>query len=173
MEVLPSNVSVTFDAFYAEYSQQVLRYLEKKMRSQEDAEDLTADVFEYCYRKFHTFDPARASIKTWLYMIVNSRYKNYLRDHRCFEDVDDYRDLVASDDTPMEQAVEVEEERQILARVLQMLPERQRKIVILKYFSDMTSGQIAERLGMTESNVRVQLFRAMKQLQELLKEYGG
>lgn len=170
MEQRRTEIPISFDAFYAEYYKQVLHYLGKKMNCFEDAEDLTADIFEYCYRQFHTFDPQKASIKTWLYMIVNSRYKNYLRDHRCFEDVDDYRDFVASDDAPLEQAMEMEEERQLLANILKTLPERQRQIVILKYFEDMTSGQIAERLGMTESNVRVQLFRAMRKMQDMLAD---
>ena len=66
--------------------------------------------------------------------------------------------------------MEMEEERQLLANILKALPERQRQIVILKYFEDMTSGQIADRLGMTESNVRVQLFRAMKKMQDMLTD---
>ena len=37
-------------------------------------------------------------------------------------------------------------------------------------FEDMTSGQIADRLGMTESNVRVQLFRAMRKMQDMLTD---
>ena len=68
------------------------------------------------------------------------------------------------------QTMEMEEERQLLANILKALPERQRQIVILKYFEDMTSGQIADRLGMTESNVRVQLFRAMKKMQDMLTD---
>ncbi len=76
-------------------------------------------------------------------------------------------DFTASDDAPLEQAMEAEEERKWLAKVLEMLPERQKQIVVLKYFTELNSSQIAQRLKMTESNVRVQLFRAMKRLQEL------
>ena len=78
--------------------------------------------------------------------------------------------LLERGDAPLEQAMEMEEERQLLANILKALPERQRQIVILKYFEDMTSGQIADRLGMTESNVRVQLFRAMKKMQDMLTD---
>lgn len=73
----------SFESFYAQYAQQVHRYLYRKIGNVQDAEDLTADIFEYCYRQFNTFDPQKASIKTWLYVIVNSRYKNYLRSGSC------------------------------------------------------------------------------------------
>ena len=88
----------SFESFYAQYAQQVHRCLYRKIGNVQDAEDLTADIFEYCYRQFNTFDPQKASIKTWLYVIVNSRYKNYLRSRRCFEDIDDYMEFTASDE---------------------------------------------------------------------------
>ncbi len=160
------DAAYSFEELYQTFYQQVVHYLNGKIGSYHDAEDLASGIFEYAYQKFSTFDPAKASVKTWLYVIVNSRYKNYLRDRRCFDDVEDYMDFVASDDAPLEQAMEMEEERAWLARALEALPDRQRRIVVLKYFEDLNSAQIAERLNMTESNVRVQLFRALKRLQD-------
>lgn len=159
-----------FDKFYRTFYPQVVNYLNRKICNFHDAEDLAASIFEYAYGRFHTFDAEKASIKTWLYVIVNSRYKNYLRDRRELDDVDDYTDFVASEEAPMEQAMEMEEERKWLAEALKRLPERQREIIVLKYFSDLNSKQIGERLGMTESNVRVQMFRAMKRLQDAANE---
>lgn len=160
----------SFEDLYASYYQQVVGYLNHKIQNFADAEDLAGEIFEYCYKQFSNYNPSKASIQTWLYVIVNSRYKNYLRDHRFSEDIDDYADIAVSDQIPMEQAVEIQEERQILAKVLEQLPERQRKIVIYKYFGDMSTAQIAEKLGMTEGNVRVQLFRTIKQMQDLLNK---
>jgi len=159
----------SFESFYAQYAQQVHRYLYRKTGNVQDAEDLTADIFEYCYRQFNTFDPQKASIKTWLYVIVNSRYKNYLRSRRCFEDIDDYMEFTASDEAPMEQAAEMECERELLARALEQLPERQRKIVVQKYFCDKSAAEIAENLGMTQVNVRVQLYRAIQQMKTFIQ----
>lgn len=156
-----------FEELYRTYYRQVVNYLNAKIGNYHDAEDLASNIFEYCCRQLPTFDPAKASLKTWLYVIVNSRYKNYLRDHRAFENVEDYMDFTASDDAPLEQAMEAEEERQWLAKALEQLPERQKQIIVLKYFTSLSSEQIAQRLKMTQSNVRVQLFRAMKRLQDL------
>lgn len=100
---------------------------------------------------------------------MNSRYKNYLRSRRCFEDIDDYMEFTASDEAPMEQAAEMECERELLARALEQLPERQRKIVVQKYFCDKSAAEIAENLGMTQVNVRVQLYRAIQQMKTFIQ----
>jgi len=164
MVLVPAEQVVSFDSFYAEYRQPVLRYLCGKMNSIQDAEDLTADIFEYCFRQYAAFDPQKASRKTWLYVIVNSRYKNYLRSRRCFENIEDYMDFTPSDDAPLEQAIEMEQERSALTKALKQLPQKQREIVISKYFLEKSTDEIAKKLGMTPVNVRVQLYRALQKM---------
>lgn len=46
MLLVPSEQVGSFDSFYAEYRQPVFRYLCGKMNNTQDAEDLTADIFE-------------------------------------------------------------------------------------------------------------------------------
>lgn len=164
MLLVPSEQVGSFDSFYAEYRQPVFRYLCGKMNNAQDAEDLTADIFEYCFRQYTAFDPQKASRKTWLYVIVNSRYKNYLRSRRCFEDIEDYMDFTPSDDAPLEQAIEMEQERSALTKALERLPQKQREIVISKYFLGKSTDEIAKRLEMTPVNVRVQLYRALQKM---------
>lgn len=170
MCLLQSESVDSFESFYEEYKEQVFRYLCRKMDSMEDAEDLTSDIFEYCCRQFYRFDPQKASRKTWLYVIVNSRFKNYLRAHRNFEDIEDYMEFTASDDAPMEQAMEMELEREQLARALERLPQRQREIVIQRYFGEKSAAEIARYFGMTQVNVRVQLFRAIQQMKAWIEK---
>lgn len=73
-------------------------------------------------------------------------------------------EFTASDEIPMEQAAELECERELLARALERLPQRQREIVIQKYFLERNASEIAKELGMTQVNVRVQLHRAIQQM---------
>lgn len=168
MVIQPPRRIDTFEDLYSNYYQQVVGYLNRKIGNYSDAEDLASEIFEYCYKQFPNYDPSKASVQTWLYVIVNSRYKNYLRDHRVSEDIDDYADIAVSDAMPMEQAAEIQEERQMLARVLEQLTERERKIVVYKYFKDMSAAQIAEKMELSEGNVRQILFRTLSKMQKLL-----
>lgn len=163
------ETTIPFESFYGQYIEQVRRYLSGKMGNTQDAEDLTSEIFEYCFRQYHTFDPGKASLRTWLYVVVNSRYKNYLRSRRCFEDIEDYMEFTASDETPMEQAVELDCERELLARALERLPQRQREIVVQKYFLEKSAAEIGKELGMTQVNVRVQLYRALQQMKAFMQ----
>ena len=61
------------------------------------------------------------------------------------------------------------EQMQLVHRLVNELPERQRKIVVQKYFCDKSAAEIAENLGMTQVNVRVQLYRAIQQMKTFIQ----
>ena len=73
-------------------------------------------------------------------------------------------DFTPSDDAPLEQAIEMEQERSALTKALERLPQKQREIVISKYFLGKSTDEIAKRLEMTPVNVRVQLYRALQKM---------
>ena len=78
-------------------------------------------------------------------------------------------EFAASDETPMEQAAELDCERELLARALERLPQRQREIVVQKYFFEKSAAEIGKELGMTQVNVRVQLYRALQQMKAFMQ----
>ncbi|MBQ2513745.1 MAG: sigma-70 family RNA polymerase sigma factor, partial [Bacteroidales bacterium] len=49
------------------------------------------------------------------------------------------------------------------------LPERYRRVIELRYYEDLAYEEIAERLGLTLSNVKIQIMRAKQMLSELMK----
>ena len=73
-------------------------------------------------------------------------------------------DFTPSEDAPLEQAIEMEQERSVLTKALEQLPQKQREIVISKYFLEKSTDEIAQKLGMTPVNVRVQLYRALQKM---------
>ncbi len=67
---------------------------------------------------------------------------------------------------------ELHEDYRFLLSVLATLPERQRLVVELRYFSDLSFSELAEMLGITESNAKVLNHRALEALKSKLKMYG-
>lgn len=65
------------------------------------------------------------------------------------------------------------EQKKMLYEAMLKLPDRQREILELFYFSEMSMKQIAEIMKLTPQNVRVLAYRAKKQLREYMevKEY--
>ena len=68
------------------------------------------------------------------------------------------------------QAAYLDDMRTKLAISLKSLPSNQLKIVLLKYFSNKNSTEIARILGLTPGNVRVQLNRALKKLKKFFDD---
>ena len=60
----------------------------------------------------------------------------------------------------------------MLYEAMLKLPDRQREILELFYFSEMSMKQIAEIMKLTPQNVRVLAYRAKKQLREYMEVKG-
>lgn len=162
----PEREKPPFDEVYQSYFHSVCAYVRTKIGNAHDAEDLTEDAFVYCYRRYADYDPEKSALSTWLYLIVNSRIKNYYRDRKEAVDLEELAPVLADDAPKMEQVVYLQQLRDMLAGALQTLPERQREIVVQRYFGQKSTAEIAEKLGLSEGNVRVLLSRALRKMEE-------
>ncbi len=164
MSELDSKLS--FEQYFNEYYSQVVKYIVKRISNLPDAEDLAMEVFTSCFRKFREFDSEKASFATWLYVIVNNKIKNYYRDHKSYDELDDeFTDTVNFEDEIIA-AQHIDFLRKELEVALRELPEHQRKILILKYFKNKNSNEIAIIMGMSSVNVRVNISRAIEKLRK-------
>lgn len=164
---LNKSAMPSFTDFYDQNYGRVVQYIYKKLGNLHDSEDLASEVFIYCYSHYDSYDPEKSSLNTWLYMIVNSRLKNHYRDTKQNIDLDSVAAFIPDTATDMDACVYMEQVSAQLMKAIDSLPERQRKIVIMSYFEEKTSAQIAETLNMTPGNVRVQLSRALDALEKL------
>ena len=167
LQLLPKNQKPAFEVFYEENFNRVVQYIRKKLDNLHDAEDLASDIFLYCYSHYDDYDPAKSSLTTWLYLIVNSRIKNYYRDTKPSVDLELLEGVLQDESIDMDACIYLQQLQDGLKRAMEKLPERQRKIVTMRYFEERSGAEIAERLGMTPGNVRVQLSRALDTLEKL------
>ena len=104
---------------------------------------------------------------------MNNRLKNYYRDRKVNSSLDDQIDekyLAVEDD--MTQAVLLEDYRNMLADAIATLPEKYQILVILKFFGEKQSDEIAEIMNMSAVNVRVTLSRSLKKINDYLVKHG-
>ena len=156
-----------YEVFYQTYHKKIERYLIGKGVGFDDAQELTQEIFSYCYTSFSQYDEKKGSISTWLYLRVNSRYKNYLRKKSntpFFEDVQG-EEIQIADDFNMDSLMYIQDMRQLLAEALKTLPDIERQIVILRYFGGFSTAQVAQKLQLREGNVRTKLSRTLKKLE--------
>lgn len=156
----------TFENYFNKFYPQIYKYILKKITNVQDAEDLTMACFAACWEKFDQFDPEKASFQTWLYVVVNNKLKNYYRDKKSFDDIDDVEESVDGFEDSVLAAEYLKYMRDNLADALKTLNDVQKAIIIYKYYENKNSSEIAFLVGLTPGNVRVQLTRATKKLRE-------
>ena len=157
----------SFSEFYETYYKRVVYYINKKVGNPYDAEDLASEIFTYCYTHYGDYNSEKSSLSTWLYLIVNSRIKNHYRDAKVHVELESLEFVLQDDSIDMDACIYLQQIRQQLENAIAKLPERQQKIVTMRYFEERSNSEIAEKLGMTQGNVRVQLSRALNALETL------
>lgn len=160
--------ALAFEPLYQQYYSPSIKYTMKKIQNMQDTEDIVCNAFLYCYEHFAEFDPAKSCFSTWLYLVINSRIKNYYRDKKPVIELENVREAELDTMCSVEDAIELSLKRSQIAKALERLSEIQRRVVIMKYFQHCSSRQIAEKTGLSEVNVRVTLSRAISQLRKLV-----
>lgn len=169
LQLISHNPKPKYESFYEENYKRVFFYIQKKIDNIEDAEDLASEVFLYCFTHYEEYNPDKSSIITWLYMIVNSRIKNYYRDHKIHVDLDSMSGFLQDESIDLDSGIFIEQLHNSLMTAIHKLPERQQNIVLMRYFEEKSSDEIAKIMNLSPGNVRVLLSRAL----DTLERYCG
>ncbi len=173
-----------FKELVARYWQPLVRILERKVGSEEDAQDLVQDVFLRVYqaRKSYT---VRSKFSTWLFTIAYNLARNVCRARRRRpplpfnpQQVDRLRTNrgwpigLSAADLPMHH-LENEELVAVVRRAVDSLEGRQRLAVLLNGYEGMGHAEIARTIGLTPQAVKSLLCRARTKLRKTLAGYVG
>jgi RNA polymerase sigma factor (sigma-70 family) len=160
----PRAGDLAFDRLYRSSRDDVYAYVASLLRDEAAAEEVTAAAFERAYRKRNRFDPERGEPRAWLFGIARNAALDELRRRgRQAELTAEPADLESA--TPDEGA-ERHERRLAVSTALERLQPRERELIALKFFAGLANAEIAQVLGISESNAGTKLHRAMTKLRE-------
>ena len=151
------------------YSDSLIQYVAKHTDSKEDAEDIVQEVFLSCYKYRDKFDDTKCGEHAWLYILAKNRLKNYYRDKKPAVSLEDQVTEPEVDINYEEQVVHMMTCRDLTAQALQQLDPRSQKIIVLRFFQGKSHEEIAEWMGLSTGNVRVIQSRALKVMEEFLR----
>jgi RNA polymerase sigma factor (sigma-70 family) len=156
----------SFAEVYEEHVFRVYAFVAYRTASRLDAEDLTQLTFEKALRAWPRFDPARASVSTWLLTIA----RNVVIDRHRAAKSEAALDDVPESRLPRRPGPEDEITGSAdLQDALAALSARDREIVGLRYGADLTGPEIAELTGLTLANVQQILSRSLRRLRAELE----
>lgn len=149
---------------FVQYHRKVVGYIYHKTNDSYLAEDLASEVFLKVYEKLNDFDESKASLSTWIYTIARNRLTDYFRTRRVFSEVPE----TMEDESSVEESILNEETLNELADALERLDERERNLIILRYYSGHTLKQVAEELGISYAYVKILHNKAISALQKYM-----
>jgi RNA polymerase sigma-70 factor, ECF subfamily len=163
-----------FTELYRAHLRDVYSYAYYRIGNHHDAEDLTEQTFLQAYRHFERAqrESNGRPLRPWLIRIAHNLAANYYRDRsrRPVTRLEDAAVITALHDT--EDLVESREEvDEVLAGVAR-LPDDRREALIMRFALDMDNREIARALGRSEGATKVLIHRAIKQLEQGLRESG-
>lgn len=141
---------------YEEFQPKVRAYVRGKIHDPHDAEDLVSAVFMKVVQKLDSFDPAKASVSTWVYTITRNTVTDYFRTRRS---------MVAFEDYMVDETELTDDALDSLADALMSLKEKERDLIVLHYYSGHTLKTVAEMMGMSYINAKVIHKKALTSLQ--------
>src|SRR5579884_2969209 len=153
------------EAIVKQFSGMVFRLISRFFRSREDVEDLAQDVFLKLFARIDQVRPDE-NFSGWLARVtVNTCYDELRKTRRRKVALETYGPEMAGVQTVAPQ----EPDSLGKARLaLQRLDPKLRIPLVLKEVEDMSVEEIAKTMGLTQTNVKVRLFRARKKLQAML-----
>ncbi len=153
---------------YQQFFPRVFAYVYGRIRNVHQAEDLVSDVFERAFLKMGSLRNDEA-FATWLFTIARNLVTSHARrrGRESIVDPDILRSVVATN-VSVENEVLVREEVAAVIDLLRTFPQREQDIVSLKFDAELSNGQIARVMGLSEANVRVILFRTLRKLRQMM-----
>ena len=159
-----------FSNFYNEYFPRVHRYVLYRIGDYHEADDLTSQIMLKVFEKRSLFRSDKAPLYGWVFCIARNTLIDHYRKlvHKASVPLEDEEEVMDLDYDPEAIAV-IKDTKSSLYRALKSLNGRERDIIYLKYWLGMTNREIAKKTGLSESNIGVILFRAMKCLRNIME----
>lgn len=154
-----------FDALVRRHQPAVRRLVHRYVKSDADAKDITQIAFERAFEKLSEFR-GEARFRTWLFRIAINLALNHVRGTTAeLGPIEDMAAFTVSLETS--QLVEAELWRKVSAR-LDDLPPKQRLVLDLRIFHDLTFDEVASIAGGSVESAKANFYHAVKRLRGLL-----
>lgn len=160
--VLDGQVNA-FRYLVEKYQTPIYNLIVRIIHDKNEAKEITQDVFVKAYESLASF---RSDHKffSWIYRIAVNATLNRLKKQKRMVGLDTLKGVSYSTEES------VNEREQLLQKAINMLNEKYKVLVVLKYYEQMSYKEVSETMSITEKKVRSRLFEARLQLKEMLEK---
>jgi len=156
-----------FEELYARFARPVLGLALRRLGDRGRAEDSVQEVFAAVWRSSASYDRSRGPGGAWLYTIARNAIVDEQRRRRA-PTVADPPDVVSPDPTP-DQEAEASWNAWRVHRALETLPEHERAVIDLAYFSGLSQSEVADFLQIPLGTVKTRTRSGLARLADALE----
>ncbi len=162
-----------FREFLRRYKEPVYRLIRSSIGDADEALDLTQETFVSAFAALKRYDPDRP-FRLWVSRIALNKCRDWRRRQavRAFfrkaRPIEDAFNIASEIPTPEAEAGDRAELAKV-AVAMSHLPQNLRQVLVLRAVEELSQAEAADALGVTEKTIETRLYRARKQLSEILK----
>jgi RNA polymerase sigma-70 factor, ECF subfamily len=167
LAALAATDAEPFGELYERHVRRIYNYIYYRTGNQQDAEDLTARVFQRALRHVPNFEDKGVPFSAWLYRIAHNLVANWHRDRsrRPVIPLEDHVAVSKVSHHPEAEAI-VQEEQSMLLDAVRSLPDDRQQLLILKFVERLSNAEIGEIMGRTEGAIKSLYHRTLIALRE-------
>lgn len=152
---------------YRLYVRRIYGYVAGRIDSREDAEDVVSEIFLSVVRTLDRLSNRHSySFAAWIFTIARNAVSDYYRDRRIAEVPISPDALPQPRADDPDAALSQQEAAEELRRRVRALPERQREVIVLRFFGGLRNGEIARVLEIDARTVASHLSRGLRTLRD-------
>jgi len=171
VDLLRSGDMSAAEQLVRRYREQLVRYLHRLCRSEQLAEELHQQTWLSVLEHISKFSPETGGgFRAWLFRIATNKANDHWRSSGRERAAKDGLRLVAEQEAPEAGAgLEATEQQEKLRRAIDQLPEAQKQVLMLRYYSNLKFVEIASVLGCPLNTALGRMHKAMLKLKQLME----
>lgn len=158
-----------FRILVLQYQERLYWHIRRIVKTHEDANDVTQNVFIKIYRNINKFK-GDSKLYTWLYRIATNESLTFVKkQQRQSTEAFDNPEFNFSERLTAEVHVESSDIQKALQKAIDQLPEKQRLVFTMRYFDDMSYQAISDILGTSQGGLKASYHHAAKKIEAFIK----
>jgi RNA polymerase sigma-70 factor, ECF subfamily len=160
--------SEAFAQIYEAYFDKIYRYLVVRIRNEDEAEDLTQQVFIKVLQSIGAFKSKGVPFSSWIYRIAHNLMVDFMRQQNKKSTVDiDGLQLPFTGEDP-QQKIEMQVDIEEMKKAIQRLTASQQEVLCLRFTGELSIAQCADIMGKSEGAIKALQHSAVLALRKAL-----
>ena len=157
-----------FGQIYNLFYRRIFRYCKFNLRNEQDSQDICQETFLKAWKSISNFTEKKGgSFQAYLFRIARNLIIDASRKKKEVQ-LKEYLEIESEEN--LDEHVDKESENQKVKTAIGKLKEKDRQIILLRYFEEMTTAEVAKVIGTKEGAIRVRIHRILKNLREIIQK---